>query len=87
MFHDRYKIYKVEPKSGHMRDVHKDILNAECKILYLELNDPTYFEVCNKNMLGFHTIQTSPVVNIDIRLNGDVVAIETKNTLYCLERI
>lgn len=87
MFHERYKIYKVKPKSGHMRDVHNDVLNAECKILYLELNDPAYFEVHNKNMLEFHTIQTSPVVNIDIRLNGDVVAIETKNTLYCLERI
>ena len=87
MFHERYKIYKVEPKSGHMRQVHKDVLGTECKIIYLEVGDPAYLEFYYKVNETFSTLRTSPVVNVDIRLDGDVVAIETKNTLYCLERI
>lgn len=87
MFSDRYKIYKVEPKSGVMRDVHNEVLNSECQITYLELDDPAYIDIFDESDGRWHTLRTSPVVNVDIRLDGKIIAIETKNTLYCFEKI
>ena len=73
----REKINPVHEKVLHRPAYIRDIIPDGAEILYLCCDDYRY-----------HTLWTSPVLSTTPWENGeDIVTIETKNTIYTLEKV
>lgn len=82
----RFTMKRVEPKDGIMRDVHEDVLGRPCYIAYLRVNEQGVISYLPDWDEKYHSLRTSTVENFTHSNDGNCVFIETRNTVYTLER-
>ena len=81
----KYKIIKIEPKDGKLKDVHTRWLDAECEIERLEIGHSMILFSTAAHIGPFpNQLFTSGVSNVEIDKNGDVTVF-TQNTTYYLQ--
>ena len=82
---NKYKIIKIEPKDGKLKDVHESWIGAECEIERLEIGHSMTL-VSNAAQIGIFSnmLFTSRVSDADIEENGDITVF-TQNTTYYLQ--
>lgn len=82
----QYRIKKIEPKSGVLKDVHKRALGKKCRVLELTKGHSAILQYeLDEDMDAFRNFYTSRVLNVT--QDCDMVIIETVNTLYLLEEL
>ena len=88
MFNGKYKMTKVKPKHGLPKDVHNNVLGKVCEIVDADVGFPAIIKYY-KDEESFSLIYTSRVVDVNVThfVPTTMVVIETKNTVYVLEKI
>lgn len=80
-----YIISEVKPKSGIMRQVHRDVLHCECYIIDIEKGERAIIKVrLNDPYDETTTFRTSLVEDFYFSKDGMFFTIETANTVYTL---
>jgi len=82
-----YIIKEVRPKSGIMRDIHKEVLGCRCYVVHLQIGEKAIIKFEPRYDPGeFHRLHTSTVENYMTFDGEESITIETRNTIYILER-
>ena len=79
----KYLMKKITPKNGVLRNVHVGILDRECEIIYISRGSSAIFQYeLNGETRAVHTSYV-----LDIKTTDTTLVIETRNTIYELEKL
>lgn len=83
-----YVMKDVIPKSGILRDIHKEVLGCRCYIVALEKGKRGFIKFEPRyDPDSFHRLHTSVIQDWKESEDGSIITIETENTTYVMECI
>ncbi len=83
-----YIITSINPKDGVLQEIHEEMLYRKAYIIEANCGDAGLLKVLPPYDDRYHTFRTSPIVRCTPwHDEPDTIVMETKNTVYTLQKV